>query len=322
MPDLGRLEKVDLRDIWKTEAGDFTPWLAKSHNMAILGEVIGLDLEVQAREEEVGPFRADILCQETASDHVVLIENQLEKTDHTHLGQLMTYASGLNAVSIVWIAERFTDEHRAALDWLNEITDEDINFFGLEVELWRIGDSPVAPKFNVVSKPNDWVKTIKGSAKTNTRSVLKQTQFEFWTAFKELMDPNSFLRCPNPQPKNWLFISIGRTGFKLAPVASTWNSETEKSTGEIRAELYIDVREHAKVYFELFLADKDSIEAELGESPIWYNPPNKKACKIYFRKPVDILNREDWPSQHAWLKEKLELLHTVFADRVKTIDLP
>ena len=150
---LGRLKKVELREGWVSEAADFTPWLAQDDNLALLGETIGIELELESQEKEVGPFRADILCKDTTTDQWVLIENQLERTDHTHLGQLLTYASGLNAVSIVWIAERFTEEHRATLDWLNEHTDEKINLFGLEIELWQIGDSAIAPKFNVVCHP-------------------------------------------------------------------------------------------------------------------------------------------------------------------------
>jgi hypothetical protein len=116
------------------------------------------------QEASVGPFRADILCKDNSTGKLVLVENQLERTDHMHLGQLMTYAAGLSVVTVVWVAARFTDEHWAALDWLNEITAEDINFFGLEVELWRIGDSAPAPKFNVVSQPNDWSRRIKASS--------------------------------------------------------------------------------------------------------------------------------------------------------------
>ena len=112
---LGRLKKVDLREVWKTEAQHFTPWLANEENLALLGDTIGLDLECEAVEKNVGPFRADILCKDTANDSWVLIENQVERTDHTHLGQLLTYAAGLKTVTIVWIAQRFTDEHRAAL---------------------------------------------------------------------------------------------------------------------------------------------------------------------------------------------------------------
>src|SRR5262245_40043571 len=155
LPPLGRLESVDLRKIWTSEASDFTPWLARPENIAELANTLDMDLEVEAQERAVGPFRADILCKDISTNRWVLIENQLERTDHHHLGQLLTYASGLEAVTIVWIAARFTEKHRSTLDWLNKITDDRFRFFGLEVELWRIGDSPAAPKFNVVSKPND-----------------------------------------------------------------------------------------------------------------------------------------------------------------------
>ena len=152
---LGRLTKVDLRSYWKKEDTEFTPWLAQEENIQLLSETIGVELETVSQEENVGPFRADILCKDTATNHFVLIENQLERTDHTHLGQLMTYAAGLDAVTIIWIAQTFTEEHRAALDWLNRITDDTFNFFGIEIELYKIGDSVSAPMFNLVSKPND-----------------------------------------------------------------------------------------------------------------------------------------------------------------------
>ena len=128
---LGRLTPVELRDIWSSEASDFTPWLVREENLSILGEVLGVELELEAQERAVGPFRADILCKEIGSGTWVLVENQLERSDHLHLGQLLTYASGLEAVTIVWIAARFTEEHRSTLDWLNRITDESFRFFGL-----------------------------------------------------------------------------------------------------------------------------------------------------------------------------------------------
>ena len=118
----------------------------------------------------------------------MLIENQLERTDHSHLGQLLTYAAGLEAVTVVWIAERFTDEHRAALDWLNEITDEGFSFFGLEIELWRIGDSPMAPKFNMVSHPNDWTKTVSRISPTGELTSTNQLYLEYWTALRDLLE--------------------------------------------------------------------------------------------------------------------------------------
>ena len=144
---LAKLERVDLRKAWESEPADFTPWLAKEENLALLGETLGMTLVLEAQEKDVGPFRADILCKEPQTDQWVLIENQLEQTDHLHLGQIITYAAGLNAVTVIWIAARLTEEHRAALDWLNEITSEGTNFFGVEVELYRIADSPIAPPF-------------------------------------------------------------------------------------------------------------------------------------------------------------------------------
>ncbi len=182
---LGRLVKVNIRDYWEREDNDFTPWLAEEENIRLLGNSIGIDLELEAQEKEVGLFRADLLCKDTATGDFVLVENQLERTDHGHLGQLLTYASGLNAVTIIWIALRFTEEHRAALDWLNEITDESIRFFGLEIELWKIGDSDLAPKFNLVATPNDWSKTVIGAAKNIEKAQqtgIKKLQIDYWTA--------------------------------------------------------------------------------------------------------------------------------------------
>lgn len=186
MQKLGRLERVKLREAWSTEAQDFTPWLAREENLAILSETLEVELQPEAQEKSVGPFRADILCRNADDGGTwVLIENQLERTDHLHLGQLLTYAAGLNAVTICWIAASFTDEHRAALDWLNEITDERFHFFGLEVELWRIGDSEPAPKFNLVSKPNDWRRSVIEIVDPDRTSPLRRQRYAFWTQSDE-----------------------------------------------------------------------------------------------------------------------------------------
>lgn len=162
--DLGRLERVDLRVAWSSEPRDFTPWLAQKENLGLLGETLGIDLEADGIERSVGLFSADILCRVAGTDHWVLIENQLEQTDHTHLGQIITYAAGLDALTVIWVAAKFVDEHRAALDWLNENTAEGISFFGVEVQLWRISDSPFAPRFNVVSMPNAWTKKVRSES--------------------------------------------------------------------------------------------------------------------------------------------------------------
>lgn len=319
---LGRLQKVELREAWTSESGDFTPWLAKEENLSLLGETIGIELELESQEKEVGPFRADILCKDTATDNWVLIENQLERTDHIHLGQLLTYAAGLNAVTIVWIAERFTAEHRAALDWLNERTDEKINLFGLEIELWRIGDSPIAPKFNIISQPNDWSRAVqKAAAGDGEISAHKQFQLKFWIAFKQYMEEKgSFIRCQKPLPQHWTNHAIGRTGVHLDSIVSLWNSETGIKGPEIRAELYLD-GPNAKQEFAALEMQKASIEKELGFSLKWHNPENKAACRLYARQNYDFLNEALWPEQFEWLRIKLETMHKVFAPIMKALKL-
>lgn len=317
---LGRLKKVDVDEVFTNEAGDFTPWLAQEENLKLLGETIGIDLELEAQEKDVGPFRADILCKDTATEKWVLIENQLERTDHTHLGQLLTYAAGLEAVTVVWIAEHFTDEHKATLNWLNERTDEKINLFGLEVELWRIGDSPIAPKFNIVSQPNDWTRSVQtAAAESAGLSVHKQTQLRFWMAFRDFMQKSSHIRCQKAYPQHWMNHSIGRTGFHLASIASLWDSETNTRNPEIRVELVLDGKD-AKRHFVDLEADRAQIEKGIGFSLVWHITEEKNMCRIYVRQGADFLNPERWPELHQWLKEKLETFHQVFAPLVKNLD--
>lgn len=317
---LGRLQKVELREAWMTEAGDFTPWLAQEENLALLGQTIAIELELEAQEKEVGPFRADILCKDTATENWVLIENQIEKTDHTHLGQILTYAAGLKAVTIVWIAKRFTEEHRAALDWLNEHTDEKINLFGLEVELWRIGDSAIAPKFNIISQPNDWSRTVQlAAAGTAGISAHNQLQLKFWTAFREYMESKgSVVRCQKPRPQNWMNHSIGRSGVFLASVVSLWNVITGVKTPEIRAEFYLD-GPHAKQEFSNLEKQKKQIEKALGFPLVWHNPENKAACRVFTRQRADFLNESLWPKQFEWLRQRQEKMYQVFKPIVKNL---
>ena len=319
---LGRLQKVDLREAWSSESSDFTPWLAQEENLNLLGDAIGIELELESQEKNVGPFRADILCKDTATDNWVLIENQLARTDHSHLGQLLTYAAGLNAVTIVWIAERFAEEHRATLDWLNERTDEKINLFGLEVELWRIGDSPIAPKFNIISQPNDWSRTVQqAAAGSGEVSVHKQLQLKFWTAFRQYMESQkSFVRCQKPLPQHWSNFAIGRSGVHLTAIVSLWNSETGSKGPEIRAELYLD-GPSAKQDFAALERQKETIEKALGFGLTWHNPENKAMCRLYTRQNADFLNEALWPQQFEWLRQRLETMHKVFAPIVKNLKL-
>ena len=322
-PELGRLEQVDPRTIWVNEAAHFTPWLAEEWNLKLLGEAIGIDLELEATEKSVGPFSADILCKDTETGDWVLIENQLERTDHRHLGQLITYASGLKAVTIVWIANPFQEDHRAALDWLNEITDDKFRFFGLEVEVWKIGESMRAPKFNVISKPNNWSKDVSaGVARVEHRELTgsKQTQLEFWTYFREFVQTKqTVVRPTNPRPQHWMNMSLGRSGFSMTAIASFWNAEIESyDSNEIRCQVELSGKD-AKSNFTQLHAQQSEIETELGYPLEWVNDPNKLSCRMTTRKTVDLSDRSEWENYSAWLLKHLEDLHRVFSPRIRSL---
>jgi len=314
--NLGRLEKVDLRDIWEKEDTHFTPWLAKDENIELLGSAIDMDLVVEAEEKDVGPFRADILCKDIASNNWVLIENQLEKTDHKHLGQLLTYATGLDAVTIIWVASEFTEEHRATLDWLNKITDTQYNFFGIKVELFKIGDSKVAPVFNVVSKPNNWSRSISSAASKIANEDLGETklfQLKFWTALGDsiMEKTDSPLRAQKPRPQHWYIFSIGKTGVQLNV---KFNTKVEK----VSIELYI--LNNQEIFDELE-KDKENIEKEIGEKLSWQPLPNRSASRVEIdRLDSKLENEKDWQTYIDWCTEKLEKFYHVFGSRLKNLD--
>jgi hypothetical protein len=316
---LGRLERVDLREIWEKEDTHFTPWLAREENISVLGDALGKNLVLEAKEQPVGRFRADILCKEDPDGTLVLIENQLEDTDHKHLGQLLTYASGLQAVTVVWIAARFNEEHRSTLDWLNKITDDSFQFFGLEVELWRIGTSPAAPKFNIVSKPNDWSRSVARAVRAIDDQELTDNrilQREYWEALHACLEkakgPVSGNR--KAQPQSWMTYSIGRTGFNLG-------STMLRREGQIRAELYI-AGDQALGYFRLLEEQKEEIQGELGFDLTWEELQNRRDCRIaVYLGNLDPEDRNDWPRQHEWLSNRMNKMHKAFANRVRELNI-
>ena len=315
MPQLAHLEPVNLRDIWETEAQDFTPWLATEENLSILADTLGMELELEAKEANVGPFRADILCRNADGGAWVLIENQLERTDHNHLGQLLTYAAGLHAVTVCWIAKRFTEEHRATLDWLNEITDDRFKFFGLEVELWRIGDSSPAPKFNVVSKPNDWSRWVTEKAGVDGKSVTprKRLQEEFWSELmKRLQERKSSVRSKKPQPQSWMQFSIGGSAFCL---------EARLHSAEKWIAVHLVMKgPNAAAHFGLLERQREQIDGELRDLE-WRPSEEKTEQHIRLRRNnADSTRQEDWPNQIDWMASTLEDFDRTFRSRLKSLD--
>lgn len=310
---IGKLKKVELRKLWKGEASDFTPWLAKEENIESLSEIIGIELEVISEEKSVGPFKADILCKSTIDDTYVLVENQLEKTDHSHLGQLMTYAAGLEAVTIVWISKRFTEEHRAALDWLNRITDEEIRFFGIEVEAYQIGDSDPAPMFQMVSKPNDWTKAIHRSKGQRDLTEAKTTNLEYWTAMRDYFESQGTkIKSQKPSPQHWTNYAIGRSNFHMAAVHSVRDKF-------IRVEFIINGND-SKEKFDI-LSNKYEQESYSYIDPnlIWDKLEDRKGSWVYLQKDVDVNNKSDWHNQFQWIMKNLEKMDKFFRPKIKAL---
>ncbi|UWR64815.1 DUF4268 domain-containing protein [Phaeobacter inhibens] len=318
MADLGKLERVDLRSEWIKEDRDFTPWLAREENISLLGETLNMSLEVEQEERRVGRFSADILCRDTATadGDWVVIENQLETTDHSHLGQVITYAAGLEAKTCIWVAAKFHEEHRAAIDWLNEITGDGLQFFALEIELWRIGDSLSAPKFNIVAQPNDWKRDVGRAAKNLAEGTLnetKQLQLAFWEGVNERISQNRVLRPRKPSPKQWMDYSVGRTGFVLRATISTQNNR-------VGAALYIQ-NPDAQAQFEQLLAMKDEIDGTFGLTLDWDPLPSKQACKISTDiQAAGISDRSSWPKLQSWLVATLEEMYSCFAPKVRVLE--
>lgn len=309
---LGTLEKVETREIWKNEATDFTPWLAKQENIDRLGELIGMDLVVESMEKDVGPYRADILCKNVSNDQLVLIENQLEKTDHKHLGQLLTYATGLKAANIIWVSTNFVDEHRATLDWLNTITQPEYNFFGVQVGLHKIGNSLIAPQFSIVSKPNNWSKDILLESGDENIGHIRKKEMLFWTKLCEKIKSkeNSLLKIRKPRPQNWHNFALGVQGSHLASVCNPRDNT-------ISAEVYIS---DDKDLFNTLEKDKDVIEKELGEKLKWELLPHRAASRIrIYRSNFDLEDEANWNENIDWLIEKLEKLYNCFGKRIESL---
>jgi hypothetical protein len=318
---LGRLLQVDPRTVWRHEAADFTPWLAQAESMKLLAETLRLgELTLQATEKDVGDFSADIVALEEGGAHV-LIENQLEATDHRHLGQVLTYLAGLEGdATIIWIATRFREEHRAAIDWLNANTNERFDFFGVEIEVLKIGSSAAAPRFNIVAKPNDWSRAVGVASRRLSEGAVSEGQAfnqEYWMGLKD-----SFAAAgerghfPKPWQAHWLPFKIGRSGFGLHPVLL-------KGERRIRFELYMHQKGMPpKLAFRQLEAQRDAIQRELGTTLDWQELPDSMASRIaVYLTETDLTNREDWPRQHAWIRNQLHLFRRTFTPRVQALRL-
>lgn len=307
---LGKLEKVEVRKQWLTEEYDFTPWLAQDENMQVLSDEINLDLTVLEIEKRIGSYKADIVAQDD-QDRKVIIENQLEKTDHRHLGQIITYASGIEASVVIWISTSVTEEHRQAVDWLNENTHTELSFFAIQIELWQINDSPYAPKFHVISSPNDWFKVVRSTKSDLELSDTKKQHLDFWNGFKEFAtEQETSLSLRTAKPRHWYSFAVGRSGFQVTLTNNTLN-------GRIGCELYIRGQQAKQSFAQLFVL-KDEIETQLGNLD-WMELPDGQDSRIVTYKSCDPNDRKTWDALYSWLLDKATQFTAVFAPLVRKI---
>ena len=298
---LGSLEKINLREVWAREDTHFTQWLAKEENISVLLDEIGVSAENIKTEDNAGKFNCDITADEVESGKKIIIENQLEKTDHSHLGQLLTYASSFDASIIVWVVADTRDEHKQAIEWFNKNMTENISFFLVKIEVWKIGDSIPAPKFNIVVEPNDWAKITSNKGTTNKELTdTKLEKLKFWEELKDYSDNNpSKLRITRkPRPQHWYSMSIGIRHIGLNFIHNT-------RTSSIAVDIYINQQD----IYDKIQSRKDFFESKCGGLDLeWLELPEKKASRILTSRSCDLNNEGLWEEYFKWFIKTGETL--------------
>ena len=307
MRDLGVLKRIDAREVWSHEAHDFTPWLRE--HIELLGSALGLDLDLVQSEVSVGPFAADLVAKDVSNDRWVVIENQLAPTDHSHLGQLLTYGAGTEAKVFVWISPEFREEHRAALDWLNEHSDEDSLFFGVVIELLAIDESRPAPNFRLVSFPNEVSKGRGVKAPVSPRGAAYVEFFsDLLTVFKERFVGET--NVSKASSDSWLSMGIGKAGLSTG-----WAFTADK---RFRTEVYVDTGDALlnESYYEQLDSHRAEIEAQMGHILDWDRLEGKRACRISSyneQSPVTVLDeRSELEQLRDWGVAEMKCLRDAF----------
>ncbi len=307
---IGAIEKVDIKEVWPTEDSHFTPWLG--NNLDKLGEELDMDLELVETEAEVGPFKLDVLARDSSAEGDVVIENQYGDTDHSHLGKLLTYAGGFDAQAVVWIAERFRDEHRQALDFLNLRTGEDTQFFGVEIELWKIGNSYPAPHFKLVATPNDWRKQTVRSSQSAQLSERGERYLRFNAELIEtLKTEHSFGGRRRPRPRGHCNFATGHRGV----VWNAWFAADDKVGTTVHINSVDKTRN--KKWFDALQEEKCAIEAAFGEPLEWERRDERRYSRIAVYREGSIDDDDDTLEEvHDWMVERLLKFSEVFGPRL------
>lgn len=306
---IGRLERVGLRELWPNEAYDFTTWLAE--NLESLGEAVGIELVLVEQEAAAGPFSADIVAEDGNGDTVV-IENQLERTDHDHLGKLITYLSNLDAKTAIWVTPEPRQEHEKAIHWLNEMLPADTAFYLVKLEAYRIADSPAAPLFTVVAGPSAEARQVGTQKKELAeRHILRQ---QFWTRLLELARQRTLLHGRiSPSKENWVSAGAGKSGL-------SFNYAVRMSDTQV--ELYIDrgdVEENKRI-FDALHARREEIDAKFGAPLEWQRLEGRRACRVRHVLPSGGLRDQDaWPEIQERMVDAMVRLEGALSPEIRRL---
>lgn len=306
MSEIGSLTPVDIRKVWPNEAADLTPWLAE--NPDILSEALGMDLELDRTEVKVGSFSADILFRARDTNALVVVENMMGSTDHDHLGKTITYASGieaareeegLEATYAVLLAERFRAEHRTALTWMNTHTTEAVGFFGVEIEVWRIGNSPPAPRVNVVVKPDQWARQLREAVRESGLSPEQRIRSNFWS---ELLPPLDAAHpgWPHHSAKTGWWLGFPQAGHQSYAVGH----ERVGDRKGICVAFTVGGDDMERIY-EGLLNRLPTIEGQFEEEI--HKKVTPKQRRLFLLNPggIDFEDRERWPEVREWAIKRL-----------------
>lgn len=284
--EIGKLKEVELRNLWKHEQYDFSEWLSQNENIELLNDILGLTLTDISKEVYVGSYRCDLVAVDESSGIKVIIENQLESSNHEHLGKIITYASGLDAQVVVWIVKNAKEEHRSAIEWLNNNTNSDINFFLIELHAYKIGDSLPAPYFEIIEKPNDFIKNNKVNGNKNELNKSQSERLIFWNRFNEILiykgKPFNVRKATtNP----WYDVAIGSSSSHIS-------IELINKEKHVRIGLYmVDDKE----YFDKLFANKDTIETQLGIKLEWQRECSGNVSRVKYKLPgLDYDNHSNY----------------------------
>lgn len=303
---LGKLIEVNVRDLWKHEQYDFSTWLAKEDNMEELSNTIGLTLVDVNTEVYVGSYRCDIVAKDETTGTKVIIENQLESTNHDHLGKIITYASGLDAKVVVWIVKEAREEHRSAVEWLNNNTGKDIAFFLIEIHAYKIGDSLPAAKFEMIEKPNDFLKSTKGSNPSGELNKSQSERLKFWTQFNDvIIEKGKPFSVRKASTDHWYDVAIGTSEAHIG-------INLVNKSNIVVVEVYISDN---KVLFDKLYENREEIEEKTGMLFEWERLDNKKASRIKYN--IAGLNFDDHINYHELMVEiidKVVIMRKVFKD--------